>query len=272
MPAPPDLHEPALSPADTTAYLARLNHDGANEPTVETLRTLHLAHLHAVPFENLDISLGRPIRLDEVGLVDKIVRRRRGGFCYELNGLFALLLRALGFEVRLLAAQFPRRAGEGRAPIYDHLTLLVRATDDDRGWLADVGAGRGSFVEPIPANPGLPIAQALAGAEFKITAEGRYRRLLRREPGMTSERQYRFSLEPRALADFNDGCRHHQTSPSSPFTRGRVCSLVTPAGRVTLVDRRLILTDGGERTEQNLPDEAAYRAELRTRFDIDLDQ
>ena len=269
---PPDDHEPALSPADADAYLARLDHHRANAPTVETLRTLHLAHLHAVPFENLDISLGRPIRLDQVGLVDKIVRRRRGGFCYELNGLFALLLRALGFEVRLLSAQFPRRAGEGLAPVYDHLTLLVHATDDDRAWLADVGAGRGSFVEPIPADPGLSIAQALAGAEFKIATEGRYRRLLRREPDKTWERQYRFSLEPRALADFNDGCRHHQISPSSPFTRRRVCSLLTPTGRVTLVDHRLILTDDSERTEQELPGEAAYRAELRTRFDIDLDQ
>ena len=85
---------------------------------------MHRAHLLAVPFENLDIHLGRPISLDQDALFGKIVTRRRGGFCYELNGLFALLLRELGFEVTLLSAGVARADG-GFGPEFDHLTLLV---------------------------------------------------------------------------------------------------------------------------------------------------
>src|SRR5258706_8881452 len=114
---------------DITAYLNRIAHRGPIEPTGETLRALHLAHLLAVPFENLDIGLGRPIVLDQAALFDKIVVRRRGGFCYELNGLFAALLRALGFEVTMLSAGVGR-AGGGFGPEFDHLTLLV--TTDHR--------------------------------------------------------------------------------------------------------------------------------------------
>src|SRR4029079_10924309 len=97
---------------DVQAYLDRINYRGERAPTAATLRELHRTHLLAVPFENLDIHLGRPIVLDQAALFDKIVRRRRGGFCYELNGLFALLLRELGFEVTLLAAGVAR--GDGR--------------------------------------------------------------------------------------------------------------------------------------------------------------
>ena len=133
---------------ETAAYLRRIGHRGSAAPVAATLRALHLAHLRTVPFENLDVWLGRPIQLEEGALFDKIVRRRRGGFCYELNGLFAVLLRALGFEVSLLAARFPREAGHA-APDLDHLALLVRVPGEEGSWLADVGAGRGSFAAPL---------------------------------------------------------------------------------------------------------------------------
>src|SRR5690242_3051518 len=111
---------------DLQAYLQRINYRGEQKPTAAILRELHRAHLLAVPFENLDIHLGRPILLDQDALFDKIVRRSRGGFCYELNGLFALLLRGLGFDVTLLAAGVARADG-GFGPEFDHLTLLVKA-------------------------------------------------------------------------------------------------------------------------------------------------
>src|SRR4051812_24986315 len=106
------------------AYFDRIHYQGERAPTAAMLRELHRAHLLAVPFENLDIHLGRRIVLDEEALFDKIVRRRRGGFCYELNGLFALLLRELGFKVTLLAAGVARADGNF-GPEFDHLTLLV---------------------------------------------------------------------------------------------------------------------------------------------------
>jgi len=134
---------------DVSAYLARINYSGSTVPTCETLRSLHHAHLLTVPFENLDIGLGRPIVLDEDALVRKIVERRRGGFCYELNGAFAALLQAMGFRVSLLSARVSREAG-GESPEFDHLTLRV---DLKHPWLADVGFGE-LFLEPLRIEDG----------------------------------------------------------------------------------------------------------------------
>ena len=122
---------------DATAYLKRINYRGPLAPTAETLRRLQVAHLLSVPFENLSIHTGEPIVLDDDALFEKIVVRRRGGFCYELNGLFAALLRALGFHVEMLSAGVVSQAGEF-GPEFDHMTLLVSLAER---WLADVGFG-----------------------------------------------------------------------------------------------------------------------------------
>src|SRR5580693_4132225 len=126
------------------AYLARISYNGSLEPTAETLSRLHLAHLYAVPFENLDIHLGRKITCDESRFFHKIVGLRRGGFCYELNGAFASLLRELGFRVTLLSARVAHPDGS-YGPEFDHLTLCV---DLEEPWLADVGFGD-CFLEPL---------------------------------------------------------------------------------------------------------------------------
>ena len=135
---------------DPNAYLKRINYSGSLAPTAESLRALHLAHLANVPFENLDIHLGNPIHIDQAGFYAKIVNRGRGGFCYELNGLFAWLLQALGFEVTFLSA----RVGDGKggfSPEFDHLTLHVTCPADPASaavpWLADVGFGE-CFMTP----------------------------------------------------------------------------------------------------------------------------
>jgi len=119
------------------AYLARIAYAGPTPPTIDTLRSIHRAHLQTVPFENLDIALGRTIVVDEDATVRKIVEQHRGGFCYEMNGAFAALLRALGFRVTLLSARVARPQG-GEGPEFDHLTLRV---DLEEPWLADVGFG-----------------------------------------------------------------------------------------------------------------------------------
>src|SRR5574341_1574684 len=130
---------------NAAAYLERIAYSGSREPNLQTLQTLHRAHLLAVPFENLDIHLGRPIVLDQDKLFEKIVLERRGGFCYECNGLFGALLREMGFQVTLLSARVRISDGSGFGPEFDHLVLRVELGEP---WLADVGYG-GGFREPL---------------------------------------------------------------------------------------------------------------------------
>jgi N-hydroxyarylamine O-acetyltransferase len=277
------------------AYLDRIDYRGPLEPTAETLRALQVAHLLAVPFENLNIGMGWPIVLDQEALFEKIVVRRRGGFCYELNGLFAALLRALGFEVTMLSAGVARAAG-GFGPEFDHLTLLVtaderRTTNDERRtlirntqhatdgtqsaiynlqsaiWLADVGFGD-SFREPLRFEE--DTEQQQGQRAYRIARDGEYLVLQQREGDGAWEPQYRFTPQPRRHAEFAEMCRYHQTSPESSFTRRRVCTRTTPDGRVTLSDMRLITTRAGERQERELADEDEVRAALREWFGVEL--
>lgn len=245
------------------AYLERIGYRGPLAPTAETLRRLHVAHLLAVPFENLSIHSGEPVVLDDGALFDKVVARRRGGFCYELNGLFGALLRELGFRVAMLSAGVARRGG-GFGPEFDHMALLV--TLEER-LLADVGFGD-SFVEPLRVDE--RGEQAQGARAFRIDEDGGRLVLMRRDAGGAWEPQYRFGLEAHAYADYAEMCRFHQTSPESHFTRGRVCSRLTPEGRVTLTGTRLITTGGGERVERELEGEDEYAAALLEHFGVSV--
>jgi N-hydroxyarylamine O-acetyltransferase len=251
---------------DVGAYLERIGVEDPVDPSAEGLRALHRAHLFAVPFENLDIHLARPIVLDPGSLVRKVVADRRGGFCYELNGAFAELLAALGYRVERLAAGV--MGDEGFGPMFDHLLLRVEAPGDPRPWLVDVGFGEG-FVDPLRLE--IDAQQPQANGTYRLQADGDDLILTRRQGDGRPEPQYRFTLEPHALDEYADMCRHHQTSPASHFTRQRVCSLATPDGRVTLSERALIVTRDGERTIRRVPDDAAYRAALAERFAIAID-
>src|ERR1044072_2822827 len=158
------------------AYLKRINYNGSLDPTPETLRALQVAHLLAVPFENLSIHAGEPIVLDEDALFGKIVENRRGGFCYEANGLFAGLLRALGFEVEMLSAGVARRDG-GFGPDFDHMTLMVTLAER---WLVDVGFGE-SFVEPLLLDAREEQVQGTRA--FRIVPDNNHLILQRRDQG-----------------------------------------------------------------------------------------
>lgn len=246
-----------------SAYLDRIAYHGSTAPTLKTLRDIHRAHMLAVPFENLDIARGRAIVLQEEPLVDKIVARRRGGFCYELNGAFAALLRELGFQVEYLNARVANAQGEFGIE-FDHLALRVLL---DEPWLADVGFGD-SFREPLRLCE--IAAQERDGVTYRLDAENNERVLWRVEEGQWRP-QYRFGMQAYRLADFRGGCTYHQTSPDSPFTRRRVCTLATPDGRITLSDTKLVLTRNGSKQERTLSDEQAVTEALRTYFDIVLD-
>jgi len=244
------------------AYLDRIGVAGFSACDTAGLRALHRAHQLTVPFENLSIHLAEPISLDEPDLIDKIVRRRRGGFCYELNGAFALLLEALGAQVSRVAAGVFGEAGLG--PPFDHLALIVRPADGSGPWLADVGFGSHSdypLLLDVRADQDDPagrfqLADAAAG-DIDVLKDGRP--------------QYRIETRERSLADCVPTCWWQQTSPLSHFTRSTICSRLTPAGRVSISGRMLIETiRGGTRTEQRLDTDDALLAAYRDHFGIEL--
>jgi len=262
-----------MEPRDAAAYLARIGYHGPREPTVETLRALHRAHLATVPFENLDIHAGRPIRLDRAAFFQKIVGERRGGFCYELNGLFGDLLVALGFDVALLSARVARPDGS-LGPEFDHLLLLVTLAER---WIADVGFGR-CFEEPLALDQ--PTEHEADGAFYRVVASGDDWRLESRSsvsvvgtpqtPGAEHGLEYAFTLRPRALEEFAGMCEHHQKSPESSFTQQIVCSMPNARGRITISGHTLVVTDRGARRETPLEDDRAVAAALHEHFGIRL--
>jgi len=247
---------------DVQAYLDRIEYRGPLDPHFETLSQLHLAHLLRVPFENLSIHFHEPIVLNNSALFEKIVTRRRGGFCYELNGLFGALLRELGFEVAMLSAQVAGNQNEFSRD-FDHMTLRVGL--NQQRWLADVGFGD-SFIEPLPL---------VANSEHQ-QRENRYRLVSDSHERLVLERalkdeawqpQYRFAQQPYQYSDYAEMCSYHQTSPESHFTRQRICSRLTPRGRVSVSDMRFIMTENGVRSERVL-NEGEYHEVLQQEFGI----
>lgn len=246
-----------------SAYLHRI---GAGRPKVldeAALASLHRSHLMTVPFENLSIHLGEPISLDEQDLFGKIITGRRGGFCYELNGAFALLLESLGADVVRVAA---RVYGDGRlGPPFDHLALIVRLPGQDRRWLADVGFG--SHTTYPLAYDSRDEQQDPDGQFVLADAEGGDLDVLK-----DGKPQYRIETRERVLADFIPTCWWQQTSPQSHFTQKTVCSRLTADGRITVSGQNLITTRGGSRTEEQLKTGDAILAAYRDHFGLTLDR
>lgn len=240
-----------MNESQVALYLDRIGIARPASPDLAGLRALQSAHLRTVPFENLSIHLDEPYSLELDDLIDKIVTRRRGGFCYELNGAFAALLTSLGYRVTLLAARVFNGTKPG--PLFDHLALRV---DLDEPWLADVGFG--DFAdEPLRLDE--RGAQHDGGGIFEIVpAPGGFGDLDVLPKG---DQGYRLTARPYELEDFIPTCWWQTTSPQSHFTKSPVCSMRTETGRVTISGAKLIHTVHGERIERLLDDDerlAAY--------------
>ena len=248
---------------DVESYLSRIYYDGGRKPSASTLRRLHRQHLYTVPFENLDIALGVPIRLDLAALFEKIVVRKRGGFCYELNGLFCALLKALGFRVEMLSARV-RSADGNFSREFDHMLLKVML---DESWIADVGFGDSSL-DPVRMQP--TNAEMDSEPEFTVLAANGSWELARRQSDARYVADYRFTETPRQLGDFAGMCQFHQTSPESHFTQNRVCTKALPNGRITLSGMRLIETRDGVRRESALNTKEELRDCLSRQFGIEF--
>jgi N-hydroxyarylamine O-acetyltransferase len=245
-------------------HLERLNYSGGVQPTEDGLEALHRAQAYTIPFENFDILLGRGIDLDPATLCDKLVRRKRGGYCFELNGLFLMALRAVGFDARALLARVhlvDPPTGRG------HQLILV--TIQGREWIADVGFGVPGLRTPIPFEINHPSTHD--GQTFRLVEAGPFGIMLQTLTATQWQNLYSFDLGHVFPADIVYGNHFTSTHPSSFFTFARVAALPTPDGRVSLFNCTLrTLTPDGERV-QELAEGQAYLDALKTHFGIELD-
>ena len=246
---------------DLDDYLKRIAYTGALAADADTLRGLHRAHAAAIPFENLDIVLGRSIELDLDNVQHKLVRRRRGGYCFEHNLLFGAVLERLGYPVTRLAARVqPSRAGP-------RTHMLLRVVADGSPWLADVGFGA-SLLEPLPLQP-THVTQG--GWRYRLRAAGSDAWLLEQDGPDGWSELYAFTLEPQRPIDYAVYNHYTSTHPRSPFT-GQVVALRTePDIRHALRGRQLTITrpdgvtEGHELRVEELP------GVLTDLFGIELD-
>lgn len=254
---------------DVDAYLARIGYDGARTPSLEVLRALQLAHVRTVPFENLDVFARTGVRVDRKWSIPKVVDRRRGGWCFELNGAFSALLDALGFAVTLHSGQVDLGSGAGLGPGLDHLVLIVALRG--RRWLVDVGFGD-SALAPLD----------LAAAEPQDGVSGRYRistldagvvEMSEEQPDGSWTRQLRVDLTPRQLDEFAPRSTYLQTEPGLTWTTKRFATRATDAGgagRVWLFADRLKSRAADGATTETPVDPGDWDAALWEHFGMRL--
>ena len=247
---------------DLNRYFDRIGYVGNPQPTVASLQALHLAHVRHIPFENLDVLQGVPVRLDLASLQAKLVGARRGGYCFEHNLLFAAALEAVGFKVTPLAARVRWRT-ERRLP-RTHMLLLVE-TDGGR-WLADVGFGGHGLLQPLALRAGQP--QRHYAWQYRLLAADQKGWLLQKGTGADWEDLYVFTLEPQCLADYEMANFYVSHHPQSRFTQTLTVQRPTPAVRYLLVDSELS-ADYGDRIERRkLVDAAELRQVLAELFGL----
>ncbi|MCM3745537.1 arylamine N-acetyltransferase [Sporosarcina luteola] len=229
-------------------YLDRFHASPGNQPSLRQLSELQRLHMTAVPFENLDVIRRVPIYLNLNTIYEKVVLRKRGGFCYELNGLFHWLLRQLGYDASLIAATVYRPNGQWAKP-ETHAAILVHL---EQSYLVDVGFGD-STILPIPLN-GSPHTDVSGTYAVQKSGNGIFD-LIRNRNG-DSRPLYRFSTIEKQLSDFHEGCVFNQVSPESTFTHVDIVTLATPAGRTTLKDLKLTVSENGVITSKTITEDA----------------
>lgn len=243
-------------------YINRINYKGALNPSLAVLSDLQESHLLNVPFENLDIHFGNAIELDLGNIYHKIVVKGRGGFCYELNGLFNTMLKKIGFDSKIISARvYDAKKGDfGKE--YDHLAIIVNL--DNIKYLVDVGFGEFVF---HPLKLELNTTQSDPRGDFVIEEYNDIYYQVSKVQGNTKSVEYIFSEKERAFDEFSEMCNYHQTSPESHFTQKKLISKPTKNGRITLTGNRLKVTEKGKvKTDLKLSEEE-YEKELLKHFD-----
>lgn len=254
---------------DITPYLHRIGYYNKVKADSHTLKSLQWQHLFHVPFEDIDVHCNTPVKLDEASVFNKIVLKKRGGYCYELNSLFAALLREIGFDVSLLSARVKR--GNTYGDDCDHMALLVVA--EGERWLADVGFGNFSL-KPLSLSEG--IVQNDSRDDYRIAEFGVIdgQRFFAAERFKLSLQQfvaeYIFSLQPRSLADFASKNLWQQSNEASHFVQNFICSKPTGEGRLSIINYHFIQTDAVSK-RQRVISGAERKRLLKECFGIDID-
>ena len=249
-----------LSSDELNRYFARIGYTRGRQPTLDTLVAVHRAHLLAIPYENLDIHLGRPITLDSDAMFRKLVDEKRGGWCFEMNGVLGRVLETLGFDVRYVSGAVARATRGWRAQ-GNHLVLIVTL---DRRWIADVGFGDG-FLTPLP----LEVGNYRQGfLQYRVTRDGPWWRVHNHEHGGADG--FDFTLTPRAPDSFSASCHELQTAPDSSFVQTTVVERMVPDGIVMLRGATLRHLTAAGVTEQVVQDGTEYVRLLEERFGLAL--
>lgn len=237
-----------ISDVDVDAYLHRIGIPRPGPPSRAGLERLQRAHLTAVPFENLDVYGRRIVKTDDTWTVTKVVDRARGGWCFELNGAFAALLAALGYEVKRLAATV---LNGGISPIPTHLTLEVAL---ERPYLVDVGFGE-SFITPLPLDSEGPHDGGIGAYGFEF--DGDYTTLISWDETGSVARHYRFGRAAHSATDFEEASTYLRTTPGLRWTESRFATRLIDGGpdRVTLLSDRIKFRKDGEWTERQVDEE-----------------
>ncbi len=238
-------------------YLARILAD-KKEPGLDALAQLQKSHMQRVPFENLDVIRKVPINLDTEQFYKKVVENGRGGFCYELNGLFQILLSAMGYSSSLISCTVKTPAGWAREN--SHAAILVYL---DQPYLTDVGFGD-SARQPIPLDAS---EKEDASGKYKVRDLGDGCYDLMHLDGGEWQIKYRFTDEKRDLNFFQDSCSFNQTSAESPFTKDDIITIATENGRITLSGHTLVKTENGEKLKTDL-DKTSKQEALKEFFGI----
>lgn len=242
-------------------YLQRIEYEGTLDCDISTLRRLQMQHLLTVPFENLSIFYNRKVEFSIKEIWNKIVLNRRGGVCYEINGLFLELLRRIGFNAKYVAAKVIETSSE-----QDHVFIIVNI--DEQDWLVDVGFGD-NFFEPIKLV--LDEIQEDDKGYFKIVKAGEDTyRLLKSINKVDFTVRYTFDLQERKLEEFKERYEYFATSPESRFRKNRLCSIEKRNGRVSLTDSYISISEDGKYIKKQIDNERDFIDNLEKKFGIYL--
>ena len=250
---------------DIDQYLERIGLERAPSATEDGLAALIEAHILSVPFENLDIALGHGIHLETDYLFGKIVRRRRGGYCFELNGLFGELLDALGFDRHPMLARVWFR-GPAEVPGQTHTFNLVNI--GGRAFMVDVGFGGTTARLPVPLEDGARVSDV--DGEVTVRRDGEYGFMLTRHMPEGPEDQFSTTGTRAHPSDLVISNHFMATHPASHFTKMAVAGRFTPEGRTGLVDCKLTVRNGWQMTDETVTSSAELRTTLRDHFGLDL--